>query len=105
MADEKDRLGDKLRQKEKGEEDRFFADRDAAALEKLRRAKAAAVESGPLGRCPKDGEALTSVEHHGVTVDECPKCHGMWLTPGEIELIAKRDRDSWIGRYFLRGKS
>jgi len=39
MADEKDeknRLGDKLRDKERAEEDKFFREREKAALEKLR---------------------------------------------------------------------
>ena len=42
MVDEKDRFGEKLHQKEKAEEDRFFAARDQALLEKLRREKTAA---------------------------------------------------------------
>jgi len=37
MSDgEKDRLGDKLRDVEKGREDKFFADRDRALIEKLK---------------------------------------------------------------------
>jgi hypothetical protein len=39
MADEKDEknhLGDKLRDKERAEEDKFFREREKAALEKLR---------------------------------------------------------------------
>src|SRR5262245_22202006 len=75
MADDKDRLGDRLREKERGEEDRFFAERDKAALEKLRRAKATAAPFVP--RCPRDGEPLTTVDHYGVRADTCPKCHGM----------------------------
>jgi len=34
--DEKDRVGDKLRDKERAEEDTFFREREKAALEKLR---------------------------------------------------------------------
>ena len=36
MADEKDRLGEKLHQKEKAEEDRYFAKRDRELLARLR---------------------------------------------------------------------
>jgi hypothetical protein len=36
MADEKDRVGDKLRDKERGEEESFFREREKAALERLR---------------------------------------------------------------------
>ena len=40
MADEKDRLGDKLRDKERGEEEKYFREREKALLEKLRQKKA-----------------------------------------------------------------
>lgn len=108
MADEKDRLGDKLRQKEKAEEDRFFAERDKALIEKLRREKSAAelqeIRELARMRCPKCGERLTPVQHLDVTVDECPNCHGMWLDKGELEMLAGRERDSWLGRFFYRPK-
>lgn len=104
MGDEKDRMGDKLRQKEKAEEDRFFAERDKAALEKIRREQTAgtatAAPADPL--CPKDGSRLTTAEHHGVTIERCPSCQGMWLDAGELEKIAARERDSWLGRLFFR---
>jgi hypothetical protein len=98
MADEKDRFGDKLRDKERAEEDLFFNKRDEALLEKMRLQKAsgAAVTGGM--RCPKDGTALVTVDHHGVSVEECPTCSGLWLNKGELETIAKREKDSWIGR-------
>jgi len=106
MADDKDRLGDKLRDKERGEEGKFFAERDRAAIEKLRK-QAAAVDQDRLAeltrnRCPKCGARLQAVEHRGVTVEECPHRHGMWLDTGELETIANRERDSWLGRLFFR---
>src|SRR5439155_4840007 len=101
MVDEKDRMGDKLRQKEKADEDRFFAERDKALLEKLRREQSAtSAPADPL--CPKDGSRLTTAEYHGVTVERCPSCQGMWLDAGELEKIATRERDSWLGRRFVR---
>jgi hypothetical protein len=108
MPDEKDRLGDKLRQKEKAEENRFFAERDKALIEKLRQQKAAPEPEKPRepGRmqCPKCGERLATVDHLGVTVEECPGCHGMWLDEGELQTLARRERDSWLGRFFHRPK-
>ena len=68
MSDkEKDRLGEKLHQKEKAEEDRYFGEREKALLEKLRRAKAAE-------RCPTCGGELVAVERDGGTTHECPAC-------------------------------
>ena len=108
MADEKDRLGDTLRDKEKGDEDRFFAERDKAAIEKIRQKLSAAeiqqIREFARMRCPKCSERLASVAHHGVTVDECPSGHGTWLDQGELETLASRERDSWLGRFFHRTK-
>jgi DNA repair exonuclease SbcCD ATPase subunit len=106
MSDEKDRLTDKLRQKEKAEEDRFFADQDKAALEKLRQAQRTASEEQvrelARDRCPRCGERLGVLKLHGVEVAECPMGHGMWLDNGELEQIASREKDSWLGRFFYR---
>ena len=99
MADEKDHLGDKLRDKERAEEDSYFSQRDKELLEKLKRQKAEAGKASVSLRCPKDGTALAGVDHHGVTVEECPTCGGMWLDKVELETVAKREKDSWLGRF------
>ena len=101
MADEKDRFGEKLRQKEKAEEDRFIEQRDKEALERLRKSRAAAAKGAPCG-CPRDGTQLVQVDHHGVKVEECPTCHGMWLDADQLQAVASAERDSWIGRLFYR---
>jgi len=93
MVDEKDRFGEKLHQKEKAEEDRFFAERDRALLERLRQQPAGAAAS-----CPRCGEALLGREHDNVRVDECPNGHGCWLDRSDIETIARREAGSWLGR-------
>jgi len=104
--DEKDKLGTKLRDKEKAEEDRYFAQRDRELLEKLKQEKAA-VEEAALSqqarmRCPKCGTKLTAIEHHGVTVEECPSCQGMWLDRGELETLAQRENEGWLARFIRR---
>jgi hypothetical protein len=108
MADEKDRFGEKLKDKQRAEEDRFFSERDKAALEKLRAAQRTANEDQvrelARERCPRCGERLALVKHHGVQIDECPAGHGMWLDQGELEQLANRERDSWLGRFFYRPK-
>jgi hypothetical protein len=98
MADEKDRFGSKLRDKERGEEDQYFGERDRALLEKLKQQRAGAAQPVASMRCPKDGTALASIDQHGVTIEECPKCGGLWFDKGEVETIAKRDKDTWLGR-------
>jgi len=104
--DEKDRLGAKLKEREKAEEDRYFAERDRELLEKLRQEQSSVAETElrqqALMRCPKCGEKLVSLQHHEVTVEECPSCRGMWLDRGELETLAQRENESWLARFFRR---
>lgn len=104
---EKDRFGDKLRDKEKAEEDRYFAERDKAALDKLRVQKEseqeAAARDSAKGRCPKDGSRLVSRTTDGVEIDECGSCGGLWLDAGELQALSQRDSEGWLGR-FLKGR-
>jgi hypothetical protein len=107
MIDEKDRLGDKLRDVEKAKEDEYFARRDQELLAKLRGGKEEDVEETlmrlALMRCPKCGVALDSRRMHGVNVDHCPKCDGIWLDQGELEAISGSESEGWISRW-LRTK-
>lgn len=95
MADEKDRLGDRLKERETAEENRYFAAQDRAALDKLRAQQNAGI---PQASCPRCGAALVEVDHVGIKVDRCPSGHGMWLDQGEFDVVAKREKDSWLGR-------
>ena len=101
MADmERDRFGDKLRDKQKGQEDDFFARRDRELLEKMRKERRDTVGAPTTGTmdCPRCGAKLVERAHHDITVDECPSCGGLWLDKGEFEHIAGREREGWFGR-------
>jgi len=37
--------------------------------------------------CPVCDEKLREVERHGVQVDVCPSCKGVWLDRGELDKI------------------
>jgi Zn-finger nucleic acid-binding protein len=41
-------------------------------------------------RCPIDGETLVMSERHGVEIDYCPKCRGVWLDRGELDKIIEQ---------------
>jgi uncharacterized protein with PIN domain len=101
MSSDKDKLGEKLHEKERAEEDRYFQEHERELVEKLRK-KQSAQGHETHGLCPRCGERLASVKEHGVTVEECPAGHGLWVDRGEIETIAQRERDSWLGRFFYR---
>ena len=83
-------------------EEEYFAREDAELLRKQReRAHAAAVEAERKThymKCPKDGYDLASSEYHGVQIETCPHCGGMWLDADEIAAVAHEDHTSVITR-------
>jgi len=40
--------------------------------------------------CPICNVALVMAERHGVEIDYCPKCRGIWLDRGELDKIIER---------------
>jgi hypothetical protein len=49
-------------------------------------------------KCPKCGMELHSMELHGVTVDQCTSCHGVWLDAGEVDHLLHPDRGGLFHR-------
>ena len=41
-------------------------------------------------KCPKCGFDLLTATIHGVDIDQCPNCHGIWFDAGEAEQWLKR---------------
>lgn len=107
---EKDTFGDKLRDKEKADEDTYFARRDRELIEK-RKAQRAQEEatgkapSAPMA-CPRCGEPLKAETLHGAQVEVCSGCHGMWLERAEMEQLVRRGEAGWLTRYLdrIRGR-
>jgi Zn-finger nucleic acid-binding protein len=83
-------------------EDEYFAREDAELMRKQReRAHVAAVEAERKThymKCPKDGYDLNSSEYHGVQIETCPHCGGMWLDAGELEAVAHEDHSNVLTR-------
>ena len=72
-------------------EEEFFARADAELRKQLReRADAERAEAAKAHRnkCPRCDVALVAKENHGVTIDQCPQCEGIWLDKGELEILA-----------------
>ena len=44
--------------------------------------------------CPKCGHELITIGLHGVEVDRCAHCNGLWLDAGELEQVMERDGGS-----------
>jgi len=76
--EQKDRLGDKLRDAEKAREDQFFADLDKKLLEKLREKQRERAQAGVLA-CPRCGQDLVPWRVRGAEAHRCGGCGGLWL--------------------------
>jgi predicted nucleic acid-binding Zn ribbon protein len=101
-------LIEKLYEAGRAEEDLYFAKRDRELIARLRKVEDEGqrrhIQELAYMRCPDCGARLKRATHYGVTIEECPSGHGMWLTDSELHTVAKRERSSWIGRYFYRPK-
>jgi Zn-finger nucleic acid-binding protein len=83
-------------------EDEYFAQQNAELLRKQRSLAEAAEQErerkSHYMKCPKDGYDLESSQYHGVQIETCPHCGGMWLDAGELEVIAHEDRPALLTR-------
>lgn len=41
-------------------------------------------------KCPIDNADLVMSERHGIEIDYCPQCRGVWLDRGELDKIIER---------------
>jgi hypothetical protein len=77
-------------------EDEYFAREDADLLKRRRaEVEADAVKAQRrqhFMKCPKCGADLKEMDMHGVKVDVCTECHGVWFDAGEIEQMRPEDR-------------
>ncbi len=80
----------------------YFVKQDAELIRRQRaQAEAAAVDAERRThymKCPKDGFDLTSSTYHGVQIETCPHCGGMWLDAGEIDAVAHEERPALLTR-------
>jgi hypothetical protein len=51
-------------------------------------------------KCPKDGHDIATESFHGVQIERCPHCNGIWLDAGELEDLMAKEDTGLIGRVF-----
>ena len=82
--------------------DEYFVKQDAELLRRQRaQAEAAARDAERKThymKCPKDGYDLASSVYHGVQIETCPHCGGMWLDAGELDAVAHEERPALFTR-------
>jgi hypothetical protein len=99
---ERDPLAEKIRLKERAEEDQYFAERDRELIEKIKNLRAIKQESvireWTHARCPNCGERLQLRSVHGEAIDQCPSCMGIWLPKTKLDLVAQHGGE-WMRRF------
>ncbi|MEX0692594.1 MAG: zf-TFIIB domain-containing protein [Gemmatimonadales bacterium] len=85
-------------------EEEYFARQEAERLQKLRQSaekeRVSAAREAHYMKCPKCGADLAHEDLHGIEVDRCLDCQGVWLDHGETErLLATRDAGG-VGKIF-----
>ena len=98
MSEERDRFGDLLTKKEKGDEDRYAAEQDRLRLEKLK--EQSLLAAAARGRCPNCGETLVADARDGIRISACPKRHGVWIESQALEGLLERAAESEFTRFF-----
>jgi len=88
-------------------EDEYFARREAELLRQRReaaqQAQVEAERKAHYMKCPKCGYDLITSEWHGITIDQCTHCHGIWFDAGEAELLLKQGADQGLFGRVLSG--
>jgi len=102
MEDEKDRFGEKMKLVERAKEDIFFAARDREALEKLRGQLRKVDIGNAEPKCPKCPGVLETFLFHGVMLERCVGCHGIWLEHGELEQVVRKLNRGPVGDWLDR---
>jgi hypothetical protein len=81
-------------------EDEYFAKQSADLIKaKRREAEKAALDAERRAhymKCPKCGSDLKTESYHGIEIDRCPACRGMWLDAGEAEDLLRREDEGII---------
>jgi hypothetical protein len=91
VADEKDRLGDKIRDVEKAREDQWAAQRDRELLENLRKKQSGSTAADASAiLCPRCQRPLVKSEHGGVSILTCPEDGGGWLDQSDLKQLLQR---------------
>ena len=93
-------------------EEEYFARREAELLRQQRQAAERAATDAERRshhmKCPKCGYDLITGDWHGVQIDQCTHCHGIWLDAGEAESMVAHPEPNIIARAFrsvMRGVS
>ena len=99
-------MADKWDERKKAQEDEYFVRKERELLAKLKAKQdtetKAAIEKDARMRCPKCGEPLKARSFQKIEIDQCTGCNGIWLDAGEMEQVAGKENDSWLGKFWQK---
>lgn len=99
-------MANKWDERKKAQEEEYFLKREKDAIAKLKaeqeKQAQQSIQKTCYMRCPKCGEPLQETTFQKVLVDQCTACHGIWLDPGELETVAGREDQSWLGKLWKK---
>jgi uncharacterized protein len=99
-------VANKWDERKKAQEDEYFVKKERELLAKLKtkqeeEARTSAKNASYM-KCPKCGEPLKERSFQKILIDQCTGCNGIWLDAGEIEEVAGRDDESWLGEFWKK---
>lgn len=93
-----------MREKTRKNEESYFLEREQELVrttrEQLAYQQDASERATHRGKCPRCGVNLQGEQFHGVQVDRCPSCHGIWLEADEIDVVVAHEDRSLLSRVF-----
>ena len=99
-------MADKWDERKKAQEDEYFVKKERELLAKLKEKQEAeskvTVKNTAHMTCPKCGEPLKARSFQKIEIDQCTGCNGIWLDAGEMEQVAGKENDSWLGRFWQK---
>jgi uncharacterized protein len=99
-------MADKWDERKKAQEDEYFVKKERELLAKLKAKQEAESKASAKNAvhmtCPKCGEPLKARSFQKIEIDQCTGCNGIWLDAGEMEQVAGKESDSWLGRFWQK---
>jgi hypothetical protein len=98
-------VANKWDERKKAQEDEYFVKKERELLAKLKAKQESEAKEAQKAfhmRCPKCGAALKERSFQKIQIDQCTACNGIWLDAGELEAVAAREDESWLGKFWKK---